>query len=452
MATNDIFEIIEKPQVGRCLRATRNIEPLEVILIEMPAVIGPHHSSTPVCVQCLREHTGEYYCSDCNLPLCDEMCREEDEHLEECPELAAITKLSKGTEQVLMNLLAYRIYKLKENGVPIWKPISELMDHTEERCQNLEEWKMFQHNTVDVLKQVLTSADDAILHKIIGIIATNSVGFNDKKEMIKGRGIYPSLSLASHDCVCNSRYSVNIEDFSITLRARRRIEEGEEITISYLPSIFGVPKRKTHLEEEWYFQCRCARCMDVTEFGTYVSALKCSHCQEGLILPENCNKDCLWRCRFCMNPFESEFIANFVQNLEDELYAISKTSPTVKDLEGFIRKHIGDLHTKHYLNLIAQRNLIQILSQEPKTDKEVQKKILRLSKGVLSTISRIDPGYSEWMGRIMKKLYEAKLALLKIELQEKKIDKNTFLEHSEDIWNHMKEVEKCDVLCTPCTV
>ncbi len=77
-----------------------------------------------------------------------------------------------GTEQVLMNLLAYRIYKLKENGVPIWKPISkiynlqnvfniyfvfclqgELMDHTEERCQNLEEWKMFQHDTVDVLKQ-----------------------------------------------------------------------------------------------------------------------------------------------------------------------------------------------------------------------------------------------------------------------------------------------------------
>ena len=27
------------------------------------------------------------------------------------------------------------------------------MDHTEERCQNLEEWKMFQLNTVDVLKQ-----------------------------------------------------------------------------------------------------------------------------------------------------------------------------------------------------------------------------------------------------------------------------------------------------------
>jgi len=26
------------------------------------------------------------------------------------------------------------------------------------------------------------------------------------------------------------------------------------------------------------------------------------------------------------------------------------------------------------------------------------------------------------------------------------------LEHSEDIWNHMNEVEKCDVLCTPCTV
>jgi len=29
------------------------------------------------------------------------------------------------------------------------------------------------------------------------------------------------------------------------------------------------------------------RCTDLTEFGTYASALKCSNCREGLILPEN---------------------------------------------------------------------------------------------------------------------------------------------------------------------
>ena len=32
---------------------------------------------------------------------------------------------------------------------------------------------------------------------------------------------------------------------------------------------------------------RCPRCSDVTEFGTFTSALKCSHCREGLILPES---------------------------------------------------------------------------------------------------------------------------------------------------------------------
>ena len=36
---------------------------------------------------------------------------------------------------------------------------------------------------------------------------------------------------------------------------------------------------------------------------------------------------------------------------------------------------------------------------------------------LLKDIFVIITGYSEWMGRIMKKLYEAKLALLKIELQ-----------------------------------
>ena len=89
----------------------------------------------------------------------------------------------------------------------------------------------------------------------------------------------------------------------MVLRARKRIEEGEEIAIHYVSPMMGLIKRKQSIEEEWYFKCRwysrndylqstntlntrCPRCSDVTEFGTYFSAMKCSHCHEGLILPE----------------------------------------------------------------------------------------------------------------------------------------------------------------------
>ena len=62
----------------------------------------------------------------------------------------------------------------------------------------------------------------------------------------------------------------------------------------------------------------------------------------------------LWKCRFCDNPFEPEYIATYVQSLEDELYAISKSDPTPQKLEAFLKGHFKDLHPKHYLNLIGK--------------------------------------------------------------------------------------------------
>ena len=62
----------------------------------------------------------------------------------------------------------------------------------------------------------------------------------------------------------------------------------------------------------------------------------------------------LWKCRFCDNPFEPEYIATYVQSLEDELYAISKSDPTPQKLEAFLKGHFKDLHPKHFLNLIGK--------------------------------------------------------------------------------------------------
>ena len=50
--------------------------------------------------------------------------------------------------------------------------------------------------------------------------------------------------------------SVNTEDFSVVLRAKRRIEEGEEITINYSHPIYGVPKRKQIISSKWFFTCK----------------------------------------------------------------------------------------------------------------------------------------------------------------------------------------------------
>ena len=45
----------------------------------------------------------------------------------------------------------------------------------------------------------------------------------------------------------------------MVLRARKRIEEGEEITIHYVSPMQGLLKRKQSIEEEWYFKCRLGK-------------------------------------------------------------------------------------------------------------------------------------------------------------------------------------------------
>jgi len=342
------------------------------------------------------------------------------------------------------------------------------MDHEEARRANRDEWRMFQKDVVDVIKSVRSDVEDALVHRLIGIISINSVSFSFKKNSQRGRALYPILSLASHSCVANARYTVNPDDLSVVLRARRKIEQGEEISIHYVPPILGVPRRKTNIEEEWFFKCRCSRCLDVTEFGTFVSALKCSSCREGLILPETIEKveletrvlptawkttiktDSLWRCRFCRNPFEADFVKDLVGGMEEELdQLICSKSTTVKDFENFMRSHSQDLHTKHYLNLTAQRQILQLLSSDPAVTREKAKKVVKLSKSFQSTMARLDPGLSEWGGFISQVMNKAQLEILKLDYQEKKVGKNSFIEESELVWGKMKEVGECEVLCTP---
>ena len=80
--------------------------------------------------------------------------------------------------------------------------------------------------------------------------------------------------------------------FSVVLRAKREILEGEEVTIQvqsylallsaqcerahaqYVPPSLGQPARQHHLAQSWYMECDCKRCEDASEFGTFVSAVK----------------------------------------------------------------------------------------------------------------------------------------------------------------------------------
>ena len=71
-------------QVGRYLVATRDIEPLELIIEDEPAVFGPNHDTGPACMECLLPTDGSFLCPKCSLPLCGPDCLDGPYHKPEC--------------------------------------------------------------------------------------------------------------------------------------------------------------------------------------------------------------------------------------------------------------------------------------------------------------------------------------------------------------------------------
>ena len=84
--------------------------------------------------------------------------------------------------------------------------LDKLLDHEEERRQDVGEWKRIQREVVDVVKQE-RDVEDGLIHHLVGILSTNCLGFSFKKQNVEGRALYPLLSIVSHSCVSNARYA-----------------------------------------------------------------------------------------------------------------------------------------------------------------------------------------------------------------------------------------------------
>ena len=267
-----------------------------------------------------------------------------------------------------------RLLKMREKSLredeeydTSWSRISQLPDHSAER-QSLRggEWKMFQLDVVDLLRSRCFMKNDISeeeLNRIIGIFVVNSVSLDTKNKQIHGKALFPVFSLINHDCLSNAKFQINAEGLinpKICVKAHRDIEAGEEITIQYVTSILGTHKRRKKLRSEWYFDCKCVRCSDATECGTFVSGVVCEVCGENsqhYMLPARpLDHYSNWVCSHCDFTLDVEIVEGKVDGIEDELSEITMKRET-KLLELFIH-HYSDtiLHPNHYLLLLAKRN------------------------------------------------------------------------------------------------
>ena len=74
--------------------------------------------------------------------------------------------------------------------------LEKVMDHEGQRRKDVRELKRIQREVVDVIKQKKDVEDD-LIHRLVGILSTNCLGFSFRKEKVEGRALYPLLSIVS---------------------------------------------------------------------------------------------------------------------------------------------------------------------------------------------------------------------------------------------------------------
>ena len=82
------------------------------------------------------------------------------------------------------------------------------MDHGEERRRDSELWQRVQDDVVNVVKEMVEDdIDDELIHRLTGIMDSNSVSFTSARDGVMRRALYPLLAVANHSCVANSRFA-----------------------------------------------------------------------------------------------------------------------------------------------------------------------------------------------------------------------------------------------------
>ncbi len=168
--------------------------------------------------------------------------------------------------------------------------------------------------------------------------------------------------MIDHSCVANAIKTIS-KDGQIIVSSSVPITKGSKITLNFTnPPLFTPTlKRQLDIEQTKFDFCRCERCKDPAELGTFASGVYCFKCpnQTGILLSENpLDRKSNWKCNNCSDRKPISFMIGLMQKVEAEWIDLNTTS--IPDCEGFIRQHGKLLHPNNYYMAIAKFSLCQI--------------------------------------------------------------------------------------------
>jgi len=439
------FMVEQKEGVGRYVVAVRDIEPLELVMWDNAAALGPRMGCPPVCLQCLKPCDGSFRCEKCNWPMCDKKCADGNAHKIECETLKnAKEKVEftnfKDAHDTYRCIAPLRLLKVQQKIPEVWERLSYLMDHNDDRVKEPELWNTYQTSVNKFLQSSDPSLKDEDINRAVGLLWTNAFACSNGG----GQAVFPTFSFMSHSCVPNCAHSV-FPNKTLALQAKIKINAGEEFTISYISTVQGSLKRRMKLHDKWYFDCKCARCMDPTEMGSFTSAHLCQicNCPEGYVIATEVENDSApWKCNKCGILTPAEELNKKETEIAMDLQKVDNSSLVA--FEEFHENTLTLLHPNHYLNILLKRHLVglysSVLSQLEAEDLE---RVKRYCEEVDAVYQIIDPGYQKERGTILRALCEVSKLLAKKYLNDKTETEDQFSVRVKKCIDLFQEGQKC---------
>jgi len=440
------FRVEQREGVGRLVVASRDIEPLELIMWDTAAAMGPRMGSPPVCLQCLKAVDGSFRCEECNWPMCRSQCAQGKAHAIECRLLKnTVGKVEfsdfSETDDKYRCIAPLRLLKVKEKIPETWERLSYLMDHNEDRSiGDPELWQTYQRHVNTFLKSLDPGLKDEDIDRAVGLLWTNAFACSNGG----GQAIFPTFSFMSHSCHPNCSHSV-FPNKTLALQAKMKILAGEEFTISYISPLQGLLKRKTKLRDKWYFSCNCDRCQDPTELESFTSALICQECQipSALVLPtsvEDLGSE--WKCGQCGDSLTAEQVNQTENRIAQEMQKIEPSS--LVDYEAMLTTVSTTLHPTHYLTILLKRQLVGLYTKDITMLETKELERVKLFCEDLDKVYQIiDPGYQKDRGVILRALSETEKRLAKHYLNENKETEEQFSARVKKCIELFHESQKC---------
>lgn len=400
---NDItYEVCKSEELGRYLVASRDLSPGDVVLSERPLVFGPKgmrftmdQEATVPCVGCYKPVSADVgeRCAKCGWPVCTGNCpglTDLRHHGAECEILSVrpecvfddITEFYRHDA-----LLPLRCLLLQKLDPVKWKVLLDMQSHMECRTPGTEAYDETDEFVVEYLMNNFINklgSDHKIymqyitpenIHRICGIIDTNALEIRlaEGTELL---ALYGNTCLIEHSCMPNTKHTFNLSTkdrndlYKITIKAVVPITKNEHIATMYSHALWGTQARRQHLKDIKYFSCKCIRCSDPSEMGTYLSAMKClgdgnKEC-DGIHLPEDpLDDETEWACNKCNVKVSNCQVEMIISQMGEEVENALMMGGSVTMLENLLCRLSTFLHPNHYHLYSIKHSLVQLYGRQP---------------------------------------------------------------------------------------